>query len=131
MIEAQRQQPRPEGDGDASETSVFHVELYGVARLLAGEREVALPVAAGMTLGDLPGALAERLPALVGPVLTPARDRLAEGYIFNRNGRDFLTDDATPVRPGDRLLLLASVAGGSGQTRVIRSDDAEDDPAAA
>ena len=98
------------------------VELYGSARLLAGERDLAVPVTPGMTLGDLVLMLAERLPELVGPVLAPERRGLAEGYIFNRGGRDFLTDPAAPVRPGDRLLLLASIAGGAAWRRPAARD---------
>jgi molybdopterin converting factor small subunit len=90
------------------------VELYGSAQLLAGRRAVAVAVAPGMTLADLVTALAERLPALAGVALDPARGAPADGFIFNRNGRDFLTDLTIEVRPGDRLLLLASVAGGAG-----------------
>ena len=91
------------------------VELYGLAQLIAGQRAVVIAVAPGMTLADLVTTLAERLPALAGAVLDPERGAPADGYIFNRNGRDFLTDLATEVRPGDRLLLLASVAGGAGE----------------
>lgn len=111
----------PAGAEPAPEPPECRVELYGSAQVLAGERDLTLPAAPGMTLGDLVLALAERLPVLVGPVLAPERRGLAEGYIFNRGGRDFLTDPATPVRPGDRWLLLASIAGGSSRRRRRRA----------
>ena len=87
------------------------VEFYGVARLLAGCPAVTLDLGAA-TLPEVVRALADRLPALVGPVLDPVRGTTADGYLFNRNGRDFLTDPAAVIRPGARVLLLASVAGG-------------------
>jgi molybdopterin converting factor small subunit len=102
---------------ETAEPGDCRVELYGSAQLLAGRREVAIAVTPGMTLADLVAALTERLPALAGVVLDPARGAPADGFIFNRNGRDFLTDLTAEVRPGDRLLLLASVAGGAGDHR--------------
>jgi molybdopterin converting factor small subunit len=98
---------------DTAGAGVRRVELYGSAQLLAGRRDVEIAVAPGMTMADLVTALAERLPALAGVALDPARGTLADGFIFNRDGRDFLTDPTIEVRPGDRLLLLASVAGGA------------------
>ena len=89
-----------------------HVELLGPARLLAGAKEVAVKIPGACTLRQLVPALAERCPALVGPVLDLERRALAEGYIVNRNGRDFLANAEAVVRPGDRLLLLSSAAGG-------------------
>jgi molybdopterin converting factor small subunit len=91
---------------------VCRVELYGTAQLLAERRTLAIPIEPGMTLADLVVRLAERVPALADVVLDRERGLPADGYIFNRAGRDFLTDPSTLIRPGDRLLLIASVAGG-------------------
>lgn len=100
------------GDADTAGLAPCRVELYGTARLLAGQAAVRLDIGAGARLGDVVVRLGERVPALVGPVLDPARHTLVEGYIFNRNGRDFLIDPLTAVQPGDRLLLLAGIGGG-------------------
>ena len=88
------------------------VELLGPARLHAGVRELTVEMDGEVAASDVVKALAARCPALVGVVLDPGRGRMVEGYILNHNGRDFLIDMETPIRPGDRLLLLSSSAGG-------------------
>ncbi len=88
------------------------VELFGPARLLVGVRELTVEVGEVPTLRSVALALAERCPALVGPVVSLERQYLSDGYIFNLNGRDFVTRPETAVRPGDRLLLLSNAAGG-------------------
>lgn len=99
-------------DAGAADRAPCRVELYGTARLLAGQAAVQLDIGAGARLGDIVIRLGEQLPALVGPVIDAARRGLMDGYIFNRNGRDFVTDPLTAVQPGDRLLLLAGIGGG-------------------
>jgi len=89
-----------------------HVELLGPARLLAGIKEIAVSLDCERTVREFVPALAECCPALVGPVLDLERRALVDGYVLNRNGRDFLADADAIVRPGDRLLLLSSAAGG-------------------
>ena len=88
------------------------VELFGPARLLAGVKQVDVEMEAAVSLGALIPALAARCPVLIGPVLDLERGALVDGYILNRNGRDFLADTNAIVRPGDRLLLLANLGGG-------------------
>ena len=61
---------------------------------------------------DLVAALAEACPALVGSALDVEGQRVGEGYILNRNGRDFIKDRTALTQPGDRLLLMSSSAGG-------------------
>ena len=88
------------------------VELLGQARLLGGAAHIRLQLAGPATLRSVVAALAERSPALVGPVLNLAQLALADGHIFNLNGRDFLRSPDAPLRSGDRLLLLSSASGG-------------------
>ena len=88
------------------------VEFYGPARLYADARVIEVELSEPSTLASLVRLLAERRPELVGPVIRPDARWLHAGYIFNRNGRDFLPDPAAIVQAGDRLLLLASAAGG-------------------
>jgi molybdopterin-guanine dinucleotide biosynthesis protein A/molybdopterin converting factor small subunit len=88
------------------------VELLGVARLRAKTKEVSLALPAGATLAHVFLALAERLPALVGPVIAPEGKGLARGHACNINGRDFARDPAVRVRPGDRIFIISADAGG-------------------
>jgi hypothetical protein len=102
---------RSPGDPAATPASC-QVEFFGPARLLAGMRSVTIEIAQPMELRRLIPALAARCPALDGPVLDPTHQSLVDGYIFNRNGRDFLVETSALVQPNDRLLLLSSLAGG-------------------
>ena len=88
------------------------VELFGVARLRARTGRVSVELPEPATLAQVLSALALKLPALVGPVLTEAGDGLAAGNVCNLNGRDFVRDTRRPVAPGDRLLIMSSDAGG-------------------
>lgn len=98
--------------GKTAADQAVRVELLGPARLLAGRKELALPVDRELTVGEVLGLLAHHCPTLAGPVVDAQRQTLTEGYILNRNGRDFLSSPDALIRPGDRLLLLASSAGG-------------------
>jgi hypothetical protein len=80
-------------------------------RLVSGERAVALEWRPNLTLGEVPALLAQACPALAERVAAPD-GTLVSGLAFNLNGRDFVRDPATPLRPGDRLLLLSADPGG-------------------
>ena len=87
------------------------VELFGMPRLVAGGREIAVAWRPGLTLGDLPAGLVAACPALAERIVGES-GALASGLAFNLNGRDFVRDPATSLRPGDRLLLLSADPGG-------------------
>jgi molybdopterin-guanine dinucleotide biosynthesis protein A len=88
------------------------VELFSVARLLAKTRTISLALPNEATLADVLSALAEKLPVLVGPVISPDRGSLASGNACNINGKDFVRDSSAKVRPGDSIFLLSADAGG-------------------
>lgn len=88
-----------------------HVELLGVARLLARREVVELPVPGTLPLAAFLRALAGELPALVGTVLSEEGELLG-GHVLSRNGADLIRDPDEPVHPADRLLLLSTSAGG-------------------
>ncbi len=88
------------------------VELFGPARLAAGIRDVILPLPAETRVDALVRALADACPALREGVLDVAGGIAGEGYILNRNGREFLSRPEMRVAPGDHLLLLSSAVGG-------------------
>jgi len=88
------------------------VELFGVARLVAQTREVSLVLPPEATCAEMFAALAKKLPVLVGPVISPDRTRLVDGYACNVNGLQFVRSPAVSINPGDKLVILSADAGG-------------------
>ncbi len=88
------------------------VELFGVARLVAGKREIALTVERGATIARVFASLAERVPALSGRVIVANGSALMDGYACNVNGLEFVRDITVRVKDGDRIVLLSADAGG-------------------
>jgi molybdenum cofactor guanylyltransferase len=88
------------------------VELFGVARLLAKTKDVALTLPTEATFSHVFAALAEKLPVLVGRVISPEGDRLVDGYACNVNGLGFVRTAAARVNPGDNIIILSADAGG-------------------
>ncbi len=83
------------------------VELFGVPRLRAGIGRIDLDAS------DVAAALAglgRACPALEGTVIFDGAVHPA--YKLSLNGDRFVTDPATPLVPGDALLLLAADVGG-------------------
>lgn len=88
------------------------VELYGQARLLAGQKivEVALPVRSSPA--DFAQRLADKYPALVGKAIRPDLSGPMDSYVLNLNGVEFISGASVELRQGDTLLLFSSQAGG-------------------
>lgn len=98
----------------------MHVEFLGVSRDRAGVD--AIDVDAD-SLGRLLATLAARMPALAELIVVdrvPPHDanaasrgpRLHPSLAANLNGDRFISDPATPLGDGDRLLILSSDVGG-------------------
>jgi molybdopterin-guanine dinucleotide biosynthesis protein A/molybdopterin converting factor small subunit len=88
------------------------VELFGVARLLARTSEVSLALPAGATFAEAFAALAEKLPVLVGRVISTDRAHLVDGCACNVNGLVFVRTPTAVVNSGDRIVILSADAGG-------------------
>jgi molybdopterin-guanine dinucleotide biosynthesis protein A len=88
------------------------VELFGVARLITGVRELPLTVPAPATCSAVFAALADAAPSLVGRVIDPGRGHLVDGYACNVNGVAFVRSADAAVASGDRGLILSADAGG-------------------
>lgn len=86
------------------------VELFGVARMVAKTRSVALVLPQEATLAHVFSALAEKLPVLVGRVIDS--EGLVTGYTCNINGLNFVRASSIKVKSGDRILILSADAGG-------------------
>jgi molybdopterin-guanine dinucleotide biosynthesis protein A len=95
-----------------SDAVVCTVELFGVARLITQTRQVSLALPSGATLSHAFAALAEKLPALVGRVITPDGNGLVNGYACNVNGVEFVRTTAAKVHAGDSIVILSADAGG-------------------
>jgi molybdopterin converting factor small subunit len=85
----------------------IRIELFGVPRQRAG---VAQTTAAGAQLGEVLADLARRFPELAKTCFP--HGRLQAGYLASVNGARFVTDPATVVQAGDRLIILSADAGG-------------------
>ncbi|MEX2119388.1 MAG: MoaD/ThiS family protein [Pirellulales bacterium] len=83
------------------------VEFFGIPRERAG---VAATTAEGQRLDQVLTGLGERYPRLADACIESGR--LKPGYAANLNGDRFVTDPATPLEPGDALLILSADAGG-------------------
>jgi molybdopterin-guanine dinucleotide biosynthesis protein A len=88
------------------------VELFGIARLLAKTNVIVLELPQDATLSQLFAALAERLPMLVGRVISPEMNKLATGCACNVNGLEFVRNPTAKVKTGDKVLILSADAGG-------------------
>jgi molybdenum cofactor guanylyltransferase len=88
------------------------MELFGVARMVAGAAEVPLTLAPGATVKEAFAALADEKPALLGRVISQDRSALTEGYACSLNGLQMVTTARQAIRSGDRLIILSADAGG-------------------
>ena len=88
------------------------VELFGMARLLAKTKVVDLELPQEATLADLLAELAEKLPTLVGRVISPEKNHLISGCACNINGLEFVRNPTAKIRTGDKILILSADAGG-------------------
>jgi len=102
------QQPQAATPALPAATPTIPVELFGVPRLVAGERAVD---AAGLTLAELAADLLRRQPTLAGRVLDPHTGWPLDGYSFVVD-EQFTRDQMHPVHPGTSVLLVSSAAGG-------------------
>jgi sulfur-carrier protein len=83
------------------------IELYGVPRLRAGRDSLTVEAA---SLGEALSLLGASCPALDPAVVHDGA--LLPYYVIARNGTQFTADPATPLDPGDVLVLLSADAGG-------------------
>jgi hypothetical protein len=101
---------KPERGADLNVRCV--VELFGVARLLAKTREVALDLRPPARLADVYNAVSKRHPVLLGQVIAADGRSLTRGYACNINGVDFVRDINAQVNSGDRIFIISADAGG-------------------
>jgi molybdopterin-guanine dinucleotide biosynthesis protein A/molybdopterin converting factor small subunit len=110
--EALKRWSEPRRESGESDSICCTIELFGAARLTAKTRNLALVLPSGATFAQLFTALAEKLPILVGRVISPDRTRLISGYACNVNGLDFIRSPTAPVNAGDNIAIVSADAGG-------------------
>lgn len=84
----------------------MYVEFLGIPRERIGVSELVIEA---LTLGELLDGLRQRFPQF-GDLM--AADRLHPAVAANLNGDRFVSDPATPLTRGDRLLILSADVGG-------------------
>jgi hypothetical protein len=87
------------------------VELFGMARALAGVSHVELALDEPVTLPDFLRSLGEAVPALIPDVITPARDAFVEPNLLLLDGRRAPGDGET-FGEADRPCVLFLASGG-------------------
>jgi len=87
------------------------VELFGMARSLAGVAHVELALEGPVALPQFVHALAEAVPALVPDVIAPARDAFVEPNLLLLDGRRAPRAGET-FDAGDRPCVLFLASGG-------------------
>ena len=87
------------------------VELFGMARALAGTPSVELQVDGPVDYGQFVRALAQAAPALVPEVISPARDAIVEPNIVLLDGRR-APRDGERFGDDDRPCVLFLASGG-------------------
>jgi molybdopterin-guanine dinucleotide biosynthesis protein A len=97
---------------DANDCVQCTVELFGMAQLLAKTKAVSLALPQDATLSHLFSALAERMPVLVGRVISSEKNQLVSGCACNVNGLEFVRNPTAKLRTGDKILILSADAGG-------------------
>jgi len=88
------------------------VEFLGQARRLAQTKEVTVTLDGPASFRDVVRWVAERYPALVGPVIVPHSYDLLPSYMLNMDGRRAVGDLDAAAADGQRLVLMFVEAGG-------------------
>jgi len=90
------------------------VELLGLSRLAAGQKEITLDLDENATFRDIVRALARRYPAMIGNVIQPDGETLQRPNTFNQNARRMIQEKHMDEHPcdGDRIILMSISAGG-------------------
>ncbi|MGD8245629.1 MAG: MoaD/ThiS family protein [Anaerolineae bacterium] len=90
------------------------VQLFGLSRLISGEKEVTLTLGEGATFRDAVRALVREYPDLIGDVVQPDGETMQVPNILNLDGRRMIHREQMDERlaDGDRLILMSLSAGG-------------------
>ncbi len=88
------------------------VELFGHARLVCGQKEIAAKLPPELDSTGLATALSSLVPALRGVVVDEVGQGLMQSYTANLNGLSFVESSPLRIVDGDRIYVFSSQAGG-------------------
>jgi|Deesub1362A_J573_1020465.scaffolds.fasta_scaffold01243_12 molybdopterin converting factor small subunit len=88
------------------------VELFGLARRLAKEKEVIVELSDDATLRDVVVALTKKFPDFLGNLVVPETYDLKAPYFFNINAKRVARSLEERPKEEERLLLMFVEAGG-------------------
>lgn len=93
--------------------TITTIRLSAGLRTIAGAKSIELHTAPGTTAGDVLRALWDANPALAARIVTP-EGALAQGILMIVRGKhiDFQQGLATPIAPGDEVLIVPPLSGG-------------------
>lgn len=92
----------------------IQVELFGLPRIIAGERKITLSFGDDATFRDVVRSLAHRYPDMLGDVIQADGETLQSPNILNINGRRMIQPHQVDesIRDGDEIVLMSMSAGG-------------------
>ncbi len=88
------------------------IELLGLARKAAGQKQVVLELPEQSTYRDVIRSLAEKCPSLVGQVIDPQTKELFPSFMLNLDGRQVIKDSTQMLSGSEHLILMFVEAGG-------------------
>ena len=94
------------------DTACVTVELFGHARLVCGQKEIAAQLPSNLDAAGLALALLTLAPILRGVVVDENGQGLMQSYTANLNGLSFVESSPVRVFDGDRIYVFSSQAGG-------------------
>jgi molybdopterin converting factor small subunit len=91
-----------------------HVELFGLSRLIAGEKEITLTLDEGATFRHAVRALVRKYPEMIGDVVQADGETMQSPNILNLDGRRMIQPHqmAESLSDGDRIIVMSMSAGG-------------------
>lgn len=94
------------------DTACVTVELFGHARLVCGQKEIAAQLPSNLDSAGLATALSNLAPILRGVVVDENGQGLMQSYTANLNGLSFVESSPVRIVDGDRIYVFSSQAGG-------------------
>lgn len=90
------------------------VELFGLSRLIAGEKEITLRLNEGATFRDAVRALVQKYPEMIGDVVQADGETMQAPNILNLDGKRMIQPHHMDenLSDGDRIILMSMSAGG-------------------